>query len=872
MSLRRAGAGLLWLAILSALPAVAQQEPATWRQLYVEAGRSLAQGQYDQALKGYQAALDLTTEDNERAQVLLGLANVYRSRRDVPRQLDCLRQVEALPHASPAYVSTARRRMAALCRDQGDYATARQITEKLLAAARSPEERLSFSLDLAQLDLSQNRAADAVRRLEPLRREVREGRALAELYATLSRALIAAGRAQDAATLVREASKQFPNRLDILLNAAVMLAEAEKLDPAVALLQDALLSDPAQQDVLRALFDICRQADQLKRVTDWLDKQARGPAAALWLSYLARVYEWDGQVRQALDVTERLLKLQPQDAAVLQSGAQLALRANDFARAADWLRQALVAHPGDEGLVTLLGEALLRQGQLQQALAAWRQGLAYDPAQAPSVRRLGSVLMRYELYEAALDVYRQGRQAAGQRDAFALNMGGAYEKLGQPSEAAREYAVALTTRDRAQTASSAVTQLYHLADDDTARSAVTTVLEETRQTGALPPEGLGVLLYARTLRGDDPRRLLAELLPAPDGPNAAEQEFAPVLSRAAGRLAAREQPELALPFYERLLQSAAGDDVAAGMARRVADLQLRAGDWRGALALLQRTLEPARAGSLSPGQRAALALMLGDVLLHYARRPTDAVGAYELTIKAVPESLSARLARWGQADALFALGDYDQALEEYERLLNLPTVQDEGEPFGPPGRRASQSLPQEDYVMFQRAEALLRQEQFAKAAEDFHKLAAMYAAGDYANDALQRVLLLSRLQQDKAGAGAYVQAATAWARGEAEAAAKTLDVLHGEPASPLADAALMLLAEIRVWQGDTGAAVAAYDRLLAQCPGSPLAARAAFTAAMLLCKQDQPAAQARLQALTATFPETAEAEEAQLVLQTWQGK
>ena len=97
MSLRRAGAGLLWLAILSALPAVAQQEPATWRQLYVEAGRSLAQGQYDQALKGYQAALDLTTEDNERAQVLLGLANVYRSRRDVPRQLDCLRQVEALP-------------------------------------------------------------------------------------------------------------------------------------------------------------------------------------------------------------------------------------------------------------------------------------------------------------------------------------------------------------------------------------------------------------------------------------------------------------------------------------------------------------------------------------------------------------------------------------------------------------------------------------------------------------------------------------------------------------------------------------------------------------------------------------------------------
>jgi tetratricopeptide (TPR) repeat protein len=873
MTTRRAR---LWVlvaaAIWLALPAAAQAPAPNARQLIHEGGRALAQGEPDQAQKAYEAALGLAASDDDRALALFGLANVHRSRRDAARQLECLRRVEALPQAGAAYVQSARRQMAAVYREQRDYAAARQMTEKLLAEARTPEERLPLTLSLAQLDLQEGQPAAAVRRLQPLISGQPQTRAQAEVYPTLLTALIRADRVPEAVALARETLKQFPDRTDILLNTAQELCDHEKLDEALALLQEALLARPEQEEVLRALYDLCRQRDQLARLTDWLAKQARGDATAAWLGRLAQVYEWASRPAEALTVYERLLALQPREVALLARAAQLALQANDFARAETWLRQALAVQPGDEPTVTLLGEALLRQGKLQPALATWREGLGFAADDAQAVRKLGLVLMRYELYEAALDVYREGRQASGQPGAYALNMAGAYEKLGQLPEAAREYATALLAPDRSRTGGVAASELYRLADDPVGGPAVVTALQAARQTEGFPTEGLGALLYAQARQGDDTRPLLAEMLSAgPGGPDRREATSAAL--RAASRLEMRGQPELALPLYEHLRRTQPDAELDVAVARRMADLQIKAGDWRGAQTTLQQLLRADGPGALPDARRAEVALKLGDILLRQARRPTDAVGAYEIAVKSSPDTLAARLAQWGQADALFALGETTQALEEYGRLLKLPAPQ--GGAYSVPGLPGSPGLgrlPQDDYVAFQAGEALLRQGQYAKAGEAFHKLAAADAASPYANDALQRVLLIGRLQQDKLGAEAYLRALQAWAQGEAEVALQALAPLTDGAAGPLRDVALMMLAEIRVWQSDTAAAVAAYDRLPAECPDSPLNPQAAFTAAMLLGASDRPAARTRLQALTQKFPDATEAEEAQLVLRAWEGK
>lgn len=897
---------ILFIVFAFAVSCVLAQGAATFQQTVAEGARWMGQGRHDQALKAYQAALDLAETDDERAQALMALANLHRVCQDPETELECLQQVVALPAVAKMTARNARRQMLQLYQEQGDFGQARAVGQALLADATNVDDRIGIQITLAQIDLQDEKPAEAVKRLQALLPEAKEGRRRPDIYSALISALILTNRAREASDLAAQALKEFPERIDLLLQVADTLREQDHANDAAALLQEALTAQPQQQELLRALYDTYRGMGQVKRLTDWLGKQAKGEGQELWLGHLARVYEWEGQPAQALDVYQQLVALKPQDVQFLQMAAQTALRVNDYQRAGEWLQQALTQQPDDETLMTLLGEADLRQGKLQPALGLWRQATGYDPKDAQSVRKLGSVLMRYELYEAALEAYRQGREAAGDRTAFALNMAAAHEKLAQWPEAAREYTVALAVRDRMQTsASSAAQQLYHLAEDEAARPEVLAALQAARQGGDLPPEGLGALLYAQALQGQDVSQLLdASLPPGQTGP--AQYQTLAVLLSIAQRLEARQLPELALPFYERLMGSLTGEQ-AVSMARRIADLRLQAGDWRAALAALQAALKTTEATGQAGRQRAALALQLGDVLLRYARQPTEAMGAYEIVLKegpatsrpaggaATPEPnggpddirplhTTSLLAQWGQADALFALGEYGQALEEYRRLGNLH-VEDEpaaGEPprvlmmddmnqvylpnLGGPGISVRQ-VPGEDYVALQQAEALLRQGKLDEAGQQFHKLAAEHADSTYANDALERVLLTKRLQADHQAAETYVQAVKAWAKGGADEALQASVALEG---GSLADLALMLEAEIRVWQGDTPAAIQAYERVVAEHADAAAAPRAAFTAAMLQQKSDQAAARSRLQALIEKFPDATEAEEARIVLQAWE--
>ena len=866
MTLRRI---MLWLAFcvaLGALPAVAPaQQERTARQMLLEARQWLAGGQLDQALKAYQAALDLAVDDDQRAQALLGMANVHRSERDGRAQLDCLKQIEALPAADPSYVRAARRQMLSLYRGSGDVPAARALAEKLLGEAASFEERLSLTMELADMDLEQGHAADAVRRLEPLLKDAQNSPALPDLLATLIAARILDKHWQEALALIRQATQRFPERADLLLRSVQLLQDQGQVEQAATLLQEALLARPDQPELLRALYELRHEMGQTAQLTDWLGKQARGEGREIWLGHLARIYEWDEQLPQAVAVYAQLIALRPNDVTLLSMAGQLALRAQDFARAATWLQQARALAPQDENLVISVGEVQLRQGQLQQALATWKQGLGYAADNPQAVQRLGGLLARHELYEAAVEVYREGRLASGQPTAYALSLGSAYEQLAAYPQAIREYVVALGTPDRLQTTAAAAGQLYHLADEDDARPPIIAALQATREQSTLPPDGLGVLLYARVLQGEDGTKLLADT-PA-DVP-----DLTPVLTRVASRLESRERPELALPFYVRLMREPQPADQAAGMAVRVAELQLRTGDWRAALATLKPLVGAVSAGQFPADLRAQLAAQLGNVLLRYAHQPTDAIGAYEIAVQAAPQGYWARLAQWGQADALFALGEYAQALEEYDKLLRLGQSPSEPQPPGVPGMgrsRLGRTLPQDDYVAYQRAEALLRQGKLPEAAPAFHKLAADHPDSRYANDALQRVLLVQRLQQDPQGQ-AYLQALMAWDKGETDVVEKLLTALIAQtPPSGLLDVALLQMAELRAWQGDDAAAVAAYDQLPARCPTSLLSPGAAFAAAMLVAKTDRAQALTRLKTLIEQFGEATEADEARLIVGAW---
>ena len=84
-----------------------------------------------------------------------------------------------------------------------------------------------------------------------------------------------------------------------------------------------------------------------------------------------------------------------------------ALRARDFPRAAQLLREAAQADAGDVKARMALGAALGEMGHWDEAVAALREATALSPRSAPAHYNLGSALERAGRTEEARSAYRE---------------------------------------------------------------------------------------------------------------------------------------------------------------------------------------------------------------------------------------------------------------------------------------------------------------------------------------------------------------------------------------------------------------------------------------------------------------------------------
>ena len=216
-----------------------------------------------------------------------------------------------------------------------------------------------------------------------------------------------------------------------------------------------------------------------------------------------------------------------------------------------------------------------------------------------------------------------------------------------------------------------------------------------------------------------------------------------------------------------------------------------------------------------------------------------------------------------------ALGDYDQAQKAYAELLKAaPATEDEpgsAAPLNPryafPGRpyRRMTPLPGEDYLAYQSAEMLFREGKIKEAEQAFAAMAQEHVESPYANDALERVLLVRKFAGNPPGEEAYREGLKAYDRGEANLAEHLLATIT---APPLGDAALLLLAEVQLWEDKREAALATCDALAARFPDSPLAAQALYRAACVQAGPNPADALQRIESLLKQYPDSAVADEA----------
>jgi tetratricopeptide (TPR) repeat protein len=844
--------------LLLCLSACAQD--AAPRPTLSQAARLRAQGRTDEAARMYEALEKTARDDNERAQALMGMAQLYVGR-EREKAAACYRRAANLAKADAQYRQSAWRQIAGLMRDT-DPAMAREALGHLLSDfPNDPESSINARIELAMLDVEAGNNDAAISALKQLLQMKSDKPQLAAAYAVLMQAQAAAGDLKSAAATARAGFKRFPERRDLMFGLAGLYEQARKTDEAAAVVQELLLLTPEEHDLLRSLYELRKQEQKVPQLVAWLDKQAQAePLDLTWLGHVARVYEWEKDAAGELRAREQLVSRRPTDARLLQDAAQAASRAGAYEKATKWLEQAQALEPDNQALIALAGEIALQQGKPDQALSIWKQGLKYDPKNPRTVQSVANLLLRYDLDTQAAALYTEGRAASGNPTEYALNLGQIYEDDADVPAAVREYATALSAKSNE--GALALSRLNRLAEDDLSRAQVVAGLEKLRAEGKLPAEAASALAYAQVLSGADPAGAL-QALPQPK-----PQAMTQLLVRLGGRLEAAGHPEEAAKCYQRLLQEPLAPDYAAAIALHLSEMQLQQGDWRAALGVLAAL----KVEALQSDIAAQVALERGELLLRRGRRPAEALHEYNQVLDLQPEGPLAAKARWGEADVAFALGKYDLALAAYSSLpkfggqpMQLLSAPD-GSNLGDAQRLRRLVLPGEDYVEFQSAEALLREGKDTEAAEAFRKFAAANAASPYANDALERIVLLQKLKGNPAGASEYRQALLLLDRGGADQAATLLQAIT-QP--PLADAALLLLGELRLWEGKAPEAVALLDRLATEQPDSVLVPQARYLAAMALSRTDQPESQKRLEALVAASPEAPQAEQAKVVLENW---
>jgi Flp pilus assembly protein TadD/2-polyprenyl-3-methyl-5-hydroxy-6-metoxy-1,4-benzoquinol methylase len=229
-----------------------------------------------------------------------------------------------------------------------------------------------------------------------------------------------------------------------LLNEAVRLHQAGRLDQAQALYNRVLAADPRQPDALHLLGMIALQMGQAE-VGEALIRKAivvnRNEAS--YHFHLAFALQALGRPDEAVSSYRRSLQLRPNDFDTYNNLGNLLGTQAKFEEAIACFRRALSLQPDNAGAYNNLGTIYWNIGNHQDAEVNYRKALALKPDYADALANLGSVHRERGELDQALSCY--SRALAGKPDNAGMhsNLGIALWQLGRRDAAIASYQRAL---------------------------------------------------------------------------------------------------------------------------------------------------------------------------------------------------------------------------------------------------------------------------------------------------------------------------------------------------------------------------------------------------------------------------------------------
>ena len=314
------------------------------------------------------------------------MADVYARLGEPKKAADIYRRLVAEAVDSATLRDVLRERLGEILLDAHEETNAAAQFQAIVQddPARFPQASMAWYY-LAVLAHSQGRLPEAV---EDLQKALRSAPGLEQAYYRLALVLADQRRGDDALRILESARSSFPDSFDAQFYNGLVNFQLQDFDQAVrcftAAEAMARSNSPARLD-RQFYFQIgaaCERAHQYKRAEDCLQKCIdKGPDDAEALNYLGFMWADRGErLHKARAYIEKACKLEPRNAAYLDSMGWVLFKLNDSRAALPWLVKAVELSPEpDATILDHLGDVYLSLRQLGKAMDSWKKSLAVEP-------------------------------------------------------------------------------------------------------------------------------------------------------------------------------------------------------------------------------------------------------------------------------------------------------------------------------------------------------------------------------------------------------------------------------------------------------------------------------------------------------------
>ena len=147
----------------------------------------------------------------------------------------------------------------------------------------------------------------------------------------------------------------------------------------------------------------------------------------------------DGQVRQAEQIYQQILRINSQDAEALHLLGVVALQAKKYEVAVKLITQATKVDSEQSSFFNNLSVALIKQGKLEEAVHACQQAIKLQPDDVETHYNLGIALQKLDKLEQALTVYQKAIKIQPGNAEIYNNLGVILWKQGKLDESIQAY-------------------------------------------------------------------------------------------------------------------------------------------------------------------------------------------------------------------------------------------------------------------------------------------------------------------------------------------------------------------------------------------------------------------------------------------------